>query len=419
MARSQRAGMVLTTALAALLGTSTARAAADAAVPPANIGREATLAEYRQHLVELNAIVAACAKARDTKSCDPALLGQDDHVPLSNAPDAERRLVRYNWLRALLAMAQEKDQTPEKAQDKGSLQDSSERQDKTPAKPSEGSQQTPAEETTPTPKPNTSQLLQAAELRLAQDIAQADAMGAASPAPAADHANERNTMKQVLSGRDFRNLETSTARDTLLEKLGEWLNRLWESSAMLQAHAAWVGRVIVWGFILAVCVGLAWGLLQLERRWRIRLVPESDGPAAGAASARDWQLWLADARRAVAAGQWREAIHFVYWATISRLESKRLWPADRARTPREYLALVAAEDPRKAGLATLTGSFERTWYGGRAAAESDYAQAEKLADGLILGTLDPERKLSSIESHPSRKNKDAARVGHLAKGGAR
>jgi hypothetical protein len=147
--------------------------------------------------------------------------------------------------------------------------------------------------------------------------------------------------------------------------------------------------VIVWGFILASCVGLAWGLLQLERRWRIRLVPESDGPAAGAASARDWQLWLADARRAAAAGEWREAIHFVYWAAISRLESRlgsgRLWPADRARTPREYLALVAADDPRRAGLATLTGSFERTWYGGRTAGESDYLQAEKLADGLIAG----------------------------------
>jgi hypothetical protein len=231
-------------------------------------------------------------------------------------------------------------------------------------------------------------LLQAAETRLNQDIAQADAMAAGPAAVTADCANERITMKQVLAGRDFRNLETSTARDTMLEKLGEWLNLLWENAAKLQAHAAWVGRVIVWGFILAVCVGLAWGLLQLERRWRIRLVPESDGPAAGAASARDWQLWLADARRAAAGGQWREAIHFVYWATISRLESKRLWPADRARTPREYLALVAAEDPRKAGLATLTGSFERTWYGGRAACESDYSQAETLADGLISGKTD-------------------------------
>jgi hypothetical protein len=153
----------------------------------------------------------------------------------------------------------------------------------------------------------------------------------------------------------------------------------------LQARSAWLGRAVVWGFILAVCVGLAWGLLQMERRWRIRLVPESSGPAAGAASARDWQLWLKDARRAAGAGQWREAVHFMYWASISRLESRRLWPADRARTPREYLALVAPDDPRRPGLSTLTRSFERIWYGGRPAAEADYLKAEELATSLIEG----------------------------------
>jgi hypothetical protein len=134
-----------------------------------------------------------------------------------------------------------------------------------------------------------------------------------------------------------------------------------------------------------VCVALAWGLLQLERRWRIRLVPADHGPAADAASAIPWQLWMEKARRAAAAGSWREAIHFLYWAAISRLESKRLWPADRARTPREYLALVAADDPRQAGLATLTGSFERIWYGGRSAGEGDYERADRIATALISG----------------------------------
>jgi hypothetical protein len=193
-------------------------------------------------------------------------------------------------------------------------------------------------------------------------------------------------MREILAGRDFRGLESPTARDTFLEKLSEWLNHIWQGASKLAPNAIWLGRAIVWGFILAVCIGLVWGLLQLERRWRIRLVPESDGPAAGAASARDWQLWLADARRAAAAGEWRDAIHFVYWASISRLESKRLWPADRARTPREYLSLVARDDARRAGLAALTGSFERVWYGGREAGEGDYRTAEELADALISGT---------------------------------
>jgi hypothetical protein len=346
-----------------------------AAAQPAGDEREASLAEYRQHLVELNSVVQGCAKARDTKSCDPALVGPDDRVPLGNAANAEKRPVRYGWLRVLLAQAQLKDETPNQNKSQGKSQ----------AKPAPGDGNAPAEEPTRPPKATTAQLLQAAETRLTEDVAQADKLAAGQAAVAAGHAQERATMKQVLAGRDFRNLEPATARDSVLERLGAWLNGLLQGVRKLQIHAAWVGRLIVWGFILAVCVGLVWGLLQLERRMRIRLVPESDGPAAGAASARDWQLWLKDARAAAAAGEWREAIHFVYWAAISRLESKRLWPADRARTPREYLALVAADDPRRTGLATLTGSFEWTWYGGRAAVEGDYRKAEELANGLIAG----------------------------------
>jgi len=47
---------------------------------------------------------------------------------------------------------------------------------------------------------------------------------------------------------------------------------------------------------------------------------------------------------------------------------------------------VAPEDPRKPGLTTLTGSFERVWYGGRDAAEADYQRAEQIASALISGS---------------------------------
>jgi hypothetical protein len=386
-ARSQLAGIALAVAVGLGVVTLPVRGETPATQPANNI-RESTLAEYRQHLVELSVVVEACAKARDIKSCDPALVGQDDHVPLGNTP--ERRLVRYDWLRALLLQTQTKDEAPKKEQDN----QGNKSQNKPEVSPADkakhttggGAEGVPAQEFTRPRKPTTSELLQAAQLRLTQDMAQADSLAAGPPAAAPDYAQQREAMKQVLAGRDFRNLKPLSKRDSFLEKLDEWLNRFFENLGKLHTSSEWVGRVIVWGFILAACVGLAWGLMQLERNWRLRLVPESGGPAAGAASARDWQLWLTDARRAAAAGQWREAIHFVYWAAISRLESRRLWPADRARTPREYLALVTADDPRRAGLATLTGSFERTWYGGRRAAENDYVQAEKLADELINGS---------------------------------
>jgi hypothetical protein len=321
--------------------------------------RDVSISEYRQHLTALVPLVEACAKTRDLKNCDPYLVGPDDRIPLVGSPSAERRIVRYGWLRVLFSQADDADQLAAKHAN-------SQRNDSNsnPAFP---------------PPPTTSELLQDAKARLANDLAQANA---SAPVLSA-HLYERNTLNQVLAGPEFRNLQQETARDSMLEKFGNWLNRLIESAVNLKARSAWIGRVIVWGFILAVCVGLVWGLLQLERRWRIRLTPDTEGPATGAASARDWQLWLDDARAAAAAGLWREAIHFVYWASISRLESRRLWPADRARTPREYLALIAPEDPRQPGLAKLTGDFERTWYGGRPAGEGDYRSAENLASSLI------------------------------------
>jgi hypothetical protein len=81
-------------------------------------------------------------------------------------------------------------------------------------------------------------------------------------------------------------------------------------------------------------------------------------------------------------GLWREAIHFLYWAAISRLESRRLWPADRARTPREYLRLLSQADLRLASLTLLTRSFEHTWYGGRTAGSADFQAALRQAAEL-------------------------------------
>jgi hypothetical protein len=337
---------------------------ADTPAPvPLSQTQNASFDNYRQHLAALIVLTQKCAKARSETRCDPQSIGPDDHVqlapgsnPLSNPA---QRVIRYEWLRVLFAHAQEPDKAPQAA---GVM----------------GNAQLQNDATLPRPK-TTTQLLEVAQMRLADDLQQANGQLKALPA----HPAESNVMQKVLSEREFRKLKGQNPTDTILEKVSNWLSQLFNGISKLTTGAKWLGRALVWGFILAVGIGLAWALLQLERRWRIRLVPESEAPAPGAASARDWQLWLADAHKAAAAGLWREAIHFLYWAAISRLESKRLWPADRARTPREYLALVASEDPRKAGLAALTGSFERTWYGGRPAAEADYKQATELTSALI------------------------------------
>jgi Domain of unknown function (DUF4129) len=322
---------------------------------PTPQSQNASFGDYRNHLSALYALTQKCAKGRDKASCDPQSIGQDDLVQWN----AEQRIIRYDWLRTLFVRAQEPDTAQQAAGKLGTVQPQN-------------------DSTLPKPK-TTTQLLEEAEVRLTQDLAQAGAPVETLPA----HTAESNAMRQVLDGKEFRKLQQQSPTDSVLEKANEWLNQIFMGISSLTQGASWLGRVLVWGFVLAVGIGLVLALLQLERRWRVRLVPDAEAPAPGAASARDWQLWLADAHKAAAAGLWREAIHFLYWAAISRLESKRLWPADRARTPREYLALVAPEDPRKAGLAALTSSFERVWYGGRPAGQADYQQADELTNLLI------------------------------------
>ena len=409
-ARSVLAGVALAALMAAARGRADASPAATPAPSAASQQRDVSLEEYRGHLQALAAIVDACAKARDAKTCDPALVGMDDRLPFpapsqpgaSAGGESGRRLVSYAWLRALLAQVRNQDKAAAERAAKQAGRAAEKSNVNTEAKPAEGSARKPDAKTAPGAKGSlaeeiardqaraTARLLKDARTRLDRDLAQIDAPPAALPA----HTRERVTMNQVLAEPSFRNLEEPPAQDSLLDRIGRWLwrwigraiERILASISGVVSRSAWLGRLLLWGLILGVCVGLVWGLLQMERGWRVRLVPEGAFPGAGAASARGWQLWLEDARQAAAAGQWREAIHFLYWASISRLESRRLWPADRARTPREYLALVAPEDPRKAGLATLTGSFERIWYGGRAAEESDYRDAEQLAAALIAAS---------------------------------
>ncbi len=337
------------------------KAGADGLVPtsPQSTGKwqDASLEDYRKHLTALTDLTKACAKARDLKACDPLLVGLDDRVPLGEK--GEQRLVRYGWLRVLYSHAEESDAAQQAP--KGG---------KPPATSDESVRAKPA---------STTELLENAVDRLQDDLEQAGA--ARDPKP--DYKAQRATMQQVLAGSEFRGLKQLDARDSFMERVNRWLNHLFEGMDKLRPRSAWIGRALIWGFLTAVGVGLVWALLQMERRWRIRLLPDVDGPAPGAASARDWQLWMADAREAAAAGLWREGIHFLYWAVISRLESKRLWPADRARTPREYLALVAPDDARKPGLGSLTQTFERTWYGGRPTDETEFRRAEERASELI------------------------------------
>jgi Domain of unknown function (DUF4129) len=350
---------VLLLALAAgMAGLRRAQAAgAGSNGPSDDSGNNASVQEYRKHLEALDALVARCRKQRTREACDASQVGLDDRVLWSaggtTSGTGAERTIRYDWLRDLLERAGEKDASaPAPAM----------------GLPLHGIKTTPV---------TMDELLGQAEQRLEGDWRQAGAPGA----QAEDYDAERRSLDAILAQREYQGTTEVSAKERFEEWLENKIAEFFEKLMGFGARAPWIGYVLEALLVIALGTTLIWALIRLERRFRVRLTPDVE-PVSSAPSAREWQLWLKDARAMAAEGRWREAIHFLYWASISRLESMRLWPADSARTPREYLRLLKESDARRAKLTALTRSFERTWYGGREAHSSDFEAALKTAAEL-------------------------------------
>jgi len=319
-----------------------------------------SLAEYQSKLDSLTQLVATCQHAMTPANCQSSQVGPDLTVALPSGT----RQIRFAWLRDLLdrAAKPQTTQTPS-------------------AKAATAKSPNPSPEFTP---PSLATQLEDARLRLAadKDFA-AKAPGHSVP----DYHAQRQALTGILADKQY---HAAVARPTmlrrLLERVGNWLDTAIAKLQRAGFRSRWVGLTAEIIFGVLISVALVWFLIRLERQGRLNSTFLGPGMNSGAASARDWQLWLEDARNAAALGAWRDAIHFLYWASISRLESSGLWPADRARTPREYLSLLPQTSAQRPGLTTLTRSFERTWYAGRPAQESDFREAEQMAAQLGISS---------------------------------
>ena len=98
---------------------------------------------------------------------------------------------------------------------------------------------------------------------------------------------------------------------------------------------------------------------------------------------RNWERLREEADEAAQQQRWRDAVRGYYWATIARFESRGQWPADRARTPREYLRLVLPGHPKHDDLRLLTRRFESCWYGSETATQPDCDAARQLFERLV------------------------------------
>jgi hypothetical protein len=188
--------------------------------------------------------------------------------------------------------------------------------------------------------------------------------------PLADVSTKRAELTSILSRPEFRDVQRPTWLDRVKQQLQTFifhlLERLFRSSAIPT-----IGRFFVYGLMgLAV---LALGYVAYRTLWRgneIETVVPKDIPI----SAKEWAIWIAEARAAAVRREWRDAIRLAYWTGISFLERQGMWKPDRARTPREYLRLLSSASEHRETLTALTRIFELAWYAKREASEKTFSQ---------------------------------------------
>ena len=188
--------------------------------------------------------------------------------------------------------------------------------------------------------------------------------------PPADFSSNRAALNSILARPEFRDVQGPSWVDRLKQRLLAFLihllERLFRSSAIPT-----ISKYLV--YVLMGLAVAALGYFAYRSIWAgqaLDKVVPTDLPV----SAKEWAIWLKEARAAAAKSEWRDAIHLAYWAGISFLERQGMWKPDRARTPREYLRLLASSSEHRETLKALTQIFELAWYAKRGASERTFSQ---------------------------------------------
>jgi hypothetical protein len=199
--------------------------------------------------------------------------------------------------------------------------------------------------------------------------------------------NARAELDHILAAPEFAAVHPPSAWDLFRQKLARRIERILERIFGGLARYPIGGQVLFWIIVIA-CVGLIalWVFRFVTGRERMDVLPQARVPRP----VRTWQEWVRVAREAAARNDFREAVHSVYWAGITRLQDVSAVPKDPAKTPREYLRLVvepsALQSPSASNyrepLSALTVRMEKSWYANRGASSEDFRDALQQLEAL-------------------------------------
>lgn len=199
-----------------------------------------------------------------------------------------------------------------------------------------------------------------------------------------DPKDARVHLEKILARREFRSAKGPSEAQLWFQRVIRWVvekifNLLLRMHITRKEGSAFAWTIIVVAFVL-LCV------------WVWRRLDHTKGPstfvAEGSSLPSDVREWVSEALSAAERGDYREAIHCAYWASVASLEDHHVIKRDRARTPRETLRLLESHPSQKNLLSDLTRHFELVWYGYRPASAEDWLGARNLLEkmGCLKGS---------------------------------
>lgn len=189
----------------------------------------------------------------------------------------------------------------------------------------------------------------------------------------------RSKLDDILHRREFEGVRGPTWSEQIQARVQNWiLDFLEKIFGGMDRHPI-AGNILLWFTVGVAAFLLVLFLMRyfLARKESADLKLESALPASPT-----WKDWGRDALAAAGRSEYREAIRLAYWAGIFRMEESGAWQVDRARTHREYLRLLTADDSLRAPLARVTSQFELTWYGGNPASARDFENVVEQLEAL-------------------------------------
>ena len=181
----------------------------------------------------------------------------------------------------------------------------------------------------------------------------------------ADTAEARRALTKVLARREFRGMAQESAFETLRQRVFAWFERLLQRLGGGPLGRRTTALALAWiTTILALAALAAWTVRALRRSapqpHHFGVVPEPDAASASTL-----------ARRALAAGDPREATRCAYRAIVACLEEEGQWARDATRTPREYGRMLPPDHRRHVPFRDVSRRFEEIWFAARPATDAD------------------------------------------------